>query len=346
MSNLWNSLSSRERALALGAAAAVFLAVVMFVGVRAVGRVRDYDRVIDRLEQQYLSLREAQDGRGASVDKAFAEVGMHHSSAWTEAEIHNRLRDEIYRLAMEDESAVPGEGKKLVDIPTLRQGTLKDSGEGYRQYELTIKIPSTDIYSLIIFLMRLQASPQTLRIDGLDLARPSESNLLSASINVTRTVVDGAATVSDDGTAAQAPEPAAQVAPVATWNGGHKEDWQSKGCDLVADGEAAGLTIKATGGEGAAYMVQDLNGGTAYELTAEVVAKGKATLEVLSDADGEPYKGSVECPNDGEAYQLRLVFTTGKSPGERTKVRLPAIVLQGADSQAHIGNVVIKQVAE
>lgn len=349
MNSLWERLSVRERRLALGAGAAILLAILLVVTSRAVGHVRDYDRVIDRLEQQYLGLKEAQEGRGGSVDKAFTEVAQHHSSAWTEAEIHNRLRDEIYRLAMEDEDSSPGEGKKLVDIPTLRQGTLKDSGEGYRQYQLTIKIPSTDIYSLIMFLIRLQASPQTLRIDGLDLARPSESQLIAATINVTRTVVEGAAT-GVAATEGAAPKAAALV----NWEGGRKEDWQSQGCDLSIEAEIGGmaadrgncLKAQATGEEGALYMVHELDAATTYSLDAEVAVTGQATLQIANDAEGTPFEGSQEFPNDGKLYHYRIAFTVPGEPGAKVKVRVPAISLRGAGSQVYVDNVIIRQVME
>jgi len=157
MSSLWEHLSERERWLAIATAGVIGLALALLVGMRVIAYLRDLDRTVARLEQDIENYAE-QDARGVSVGRAYAGVAAQHSSAWTEAEIHNRLRQEIYRLALEDPDGPPDSPNKLVEIPTLRQGALRDTGHGYREYQLSIKIPQTDIYSLVLFLIRLQAS--------------------------------------------------------------------------------------------------------------------------------------------------------------------------------------------
>jgi hypothetical protein len=346
LNEFWERLSERERRLALVTLGVVILAACVGVTVKAAGHVRDLNRTIDRREQDLLNYR-MQEARGVSVDRAFAEVAAQHSSAWTENEIHNRLREEIYRLQLEDENA-PESAKKLVEIPRLLQGTLKDTGEGYREYQLTIKIPATDIYSLILFLMRLQQSPQSLRIDGLEIARPAESQLLAVTINVTRTVVAGAPTGEAETVAAK------PQATVASWDGGRAEDWQAPHADLAlvsevgelaADGGSC-LRAQATAPDASAYMVQELETAITYDFVVDAAANGAAMLQVVNDADGQAFEGIQALPDDGRMYRYHVAFTVPGEPGGSVKIRVPAIIMKSPRTQVYVDNVELRRAME
>ncbi|MCX5759552.1 MAG: hypothetical protein NTU83_13820 [Candidatus Hydrogenedentes bacterium] len=350
MNRFWERLSERERRLAMVTGMVICLALLVIVGVRAVGRLRDLDRTIARLDQGIVNYAE-QDARGVSVTKAYAGVAAQHSSAWTEAEIHNRLRQEIYRLALENPDGPPDSPSKLVEIPTLRQGTLRDTGHGYREYQLNIKIPSADVYSVALFLIRLQASPQSLRIDGLDISRPPDGQLVSASINVTRTVVAG----SPDDTEG-APEEASKGGPhalenITSWDGSDVGTWKGDTCELepsptvgelAADGGSC-LKVVAGKADAAAYMEQEFDPKSTYELSVDVAATNPVLLLVV-DAKGTRYEGTVDVPGDGKCYRYKVAFTTG---GDKEKVKLGAPVILFKDGgTAYLDNVVLKKVVD
>jgi hypothetical protein len=330
LNSLWEKLSPRERYLAI-AVAAVFVASAAFAFTfRGVTRLRDLSRTIQRLETQLVTCHE-RDARTVSVEQAYKQVAAQHSSVWTEAEIHNRLRDEIFRLQLEDPEALPEQTKKLVEIPSMRQGSLKDTGAGYREYQLTIKIPQTDIYSLLIFLCRLQQSAQALRIDSLEIARQPESPLVMANIVVTRTVVDRAP---EEGDETMAPE---QAAAVFSWDGGRAEDWKADNCALSLVSEIGeqwapgGSCLKAESQASGAscYMTHEFEAGVTYDLALEAMATVPATLMVAHDPDGSAFEGSQEIPGDAKPYRYRITFTVDGESGSKVKLRAPFVRLNG-----------------
>ena len=343
MSSFWNRLSARERRLAAAALSVIVAALGIGVTAKAVARLRALDETIKQLEFNLKNCASL-DARRASVEKEFSGVAAQHSSSLTKAEIHNGLRNEIYRLASENPDAPAGpDAKNLVEIPRLRQGTLKDSGEGYREYRLSIKIPVSDVYSLIMFLMRLLASEQTLRIDGLEMNRPPQAQILSATVNVTRTVVDGAPETAD--------APAALVQ-VAAWDGSEAESWSAEGCslstvsqvgDLYPDGGTC-LQIVAKNEQAAAFMSHKLEPGATYELSFEAIAGAPAAVRIMSD--GVSFDGEQALTDDGKPYRYRLLFTAPDAPQAPVAVRAPCIVLAGRDGRVFVDNVVLTQLAE
>lgn len=352
MIRYWEKLSGRERRLAaLTAAVIVATAAVLLIS-KTLNRIEQLDSTIAQLEQDLLNYR-AQEARGLSVDKAFAAVAGQHSSSWTEAEIHNRLRQEIYRLALEDPYNPTKNPSKLVEIPTLRQGTLKEGGAGYREYQLSIKIPHTDIYSLLMFLLRLLSSPQSLRIDALDIGRAPSSQWVASTITVTRTVVDGAPASAD------APPPqASQESPEDTgmaWDGGALEGWQVQGATLelaaaaerfyTSDGDCLKAQAKTpAGGEPAAvFWTQELETGVAYELLLDAIGEGPATLEVRLDGAPEPLAQGEPLMPDGKPYHYRHTFTVPGAPGERAPVQAPYVRIAGEDAAVYLDNVTVRK---
>ena len=344
MSSFWEKLSVRERQLAIATAAVLVVSFAFLSSYRAVTRILDLNGAIDRLESRLLACYE-RDARTVSVDRAYKDIATQHSSSWTEAEIHNRLRDEIYRLQLEDPEVAPEKTKKLVEIPSLRQGVLKDSGAGYREYQLTIKIPSTDIYSLLIFLCRLQQSQQALRIDGLEVARPPESPLVMANILVTRTVVDR---VPEEGAEEAAPEQAASS--IFSWDGVRVEDWQGDKCALSLASESAqggsALKAEAKAADASCHMVHELEAEATYELTLDATATAPALVEVARDADGSAFEGAQELPGDDKTYRYRIDFTVDGDPGSKVKVRVPVIRIKEQGGVVHVDNVGLNRRAE
>jgi len=349
LSSFWEKLSDRERRLAIATAAALVVSFAFLFSYRAVTRILDLNGAIDRLESRLLACYE-RDARTVSVDRAYKDIATQHSSSWTEAEIHNRLRDEIYRLQLENPEVAPEKTRKLVEIPSLRQGLLKDSGAGYREYQLTIKIPSTDIYSLLIFLCRLQQSQQALRIDGLEVARPPESPLVMANIVVTRTVVDRAP---EEGAEEAAPEqaPTEQAASsIFSWGGVRVEDWQGDKCALSLASESAqgGSSLKAEAKEADAscHMVHELEAEATYELTLDATATAPALLQVARDADGSAFEGVQELPGDGKTYRYRIDFTVDGDTGSKVQVRVPVVRIKEQGGVVNVDNVGLNRRAE
>ena len=345
MSSFWNRLSARERRLAAAALTVIVAAVCIGVTAKAVARLRALDETISQLEFNLKNCASL-DARRASVEKEFSGVAAQHSSSLTKAEIHNSLRNEIYRLAREnpDAPATP-DAKNLVEIPRLRQGTLKDSGEGYREYQLSIKVPVTDVYSLMMFLMRLLASEQTLRIDGLEMDRSPQAQIMSATVNVTRTVVDGAP---------EATDAAAASLQVAAWDGSDLQSWVTEDCglstvsqvgDLYPDGGAC-LEVAAKNEQAAVFMTHELEPGATYELSLEAIAGGPATVRVMSDGDGAPFDGEQALTDDGKPYRYRLLFTAPDADQAPVKVRAPCIVLAARDGRVFVDNVVLTKLTE
>lgn len=349
MGSVWDKFSDRERRLAIATAAVLVASLAFVFSFRAVSRVLDLNRTIDRLEARLTACYE-REARGVSVEQAYKGVAAEHSSTWTEAEIHNRLRDEIYRLQLEDPELPPEKTKKLVEIPSLRQGALKDTGAGYREYQLTIKIPSTDIYSLLIFLCRLQQSRQALRIDALEIARPPESPAVMATITVTRTIVDSLP--GQEG--AEAPPVEQAPTRVSTWDGGRVEDWQGKDCDLSLTAEVGGflseggscLMAKAKTAGASFHMVHELETGTTYELLVDATAMVSARVQVARDPDGSAFEGVQELPGDGKTYRYRTRFTVDGEPGSKTKVRSPVITIQDQGGLVYVDNVTLTRQME
>ncbi len=336
-------LSARERLLALATSIVVALALVFMMASRAYSRVELLDRTIERLEDEVRNFAQME-ARGVSVDRQFAKVAEQHSSAWTEAEIHNRLRSEIYRLARENPDDTGG--PNLVEIPRLRQGKLEES-EGYREYKLSIPIPQTDIYSLIIFLTRLQASPQALRIDGLEVSRSPEIQIVNATVNVTRTVVNGVAQGAEAIPAEdRGMEPLVSI-------GDSAEGWEAFDCELSVVTEVQGavpdggtcLKGAATAQGARLGWPHELTPGGTYRLSLDAVAAGKVRLEVTPRDGGKTYDGGEYLNTDGGAHRYTVEFTMPPSEDAVTMLA-PQFVLETADAAVFVDNVSLERIGD
>ncbi len=352
MIELWTKLSSRERLLALIVLVMLMAGVVLIVGRRAQTRLRDLDDAITQRQETLLNYAH-QLARSRSVGRAYARVAAQHSSKWTEAEIHDRLLQEIYRLAMRKP---PGPGAAvsldnqnvLVHIPTLRQGTLRQGGEGYREYELAFAIPYAEsIESVILFLERLQASDQTLRLDAVEINRAPTLRRVSAMVSVTRTVVDG---TPEEFIGEQ------EFVPVhghPSWIavGKDKDEWQTERCVVseISDDSAyreLAVKAKATGADARLYVTQKLAPARVYDLYLDAAADGPARLAVVPEAEGADdvfEEVQREIVDDGKTRQYRLRFTTPPSAGLDAQMRVPSLSLLGKDTQVYVGNIVLRK---
>ncbi len=153
-------MSQRERYLAYAVAGLLSLSLCVVVVRGAYDYVQELDHSIDRLQEDIVNYR-YQIAHRQEVEALYARVAKQHSSKWTEAEIHDRLRQEIYRLAQMtppalDENGIPvqvsAQGGSLVDIPTLRQGALLEGGEDFRQYQLEFRIERAEFNNVVAFV--------------------------------------------------------------------------------------------------------------------------------------------------------------------------------------------------
>lgn len=192
MSSVIAKLSARERRLAVLALLVLVGAGSVLVVLKCLNHVASLDREMAQLEQELLNLGQ-QNAQRSAVDAAYRDVVATHSSEMTKAEIHDNLRREIFALAkgtVKGKEGQPDREVEFVKIPTLREGILKEEGEGYREYQIEFRILSTQLVNVMRFLQRIEASSQILRVDRLDLGRPPASTQLHATLVITRTVLD------------------------------------------------------------------------------------------------------------------------------------------------------------
>lgn len=191
MSRFFSKLSARERKLALLTLGVMGVAALTVLMVGAVRSITGLEDDMARLEQELRNLAQ-QNAQRSSVEVAYRSVVQEHSSELSKQQIHDGLRREIFRLAevvMPPKEGQPGRRTALVRIPTLREGQLDDRGEGYREYRIQFRIPSTRINNLMRFLERVEGS-RVLRVDAVDLMRAPDSNNVQANLEITRTVLD------------------------------------------------------------------------------------------------------------------------------------------------------------
>ena len=327
----------------MGVAIALVFLLVMTTAVRSVRNLGELDDRIGRLESDLRMYTELE-ARRVSVQQAYEVVAQQHSSEWTGAEIENRLRQEIYRLARKNlDATAESQQENLVEIPSLRQGVLRNSGHGYREYRLNVTIPQTNLESLVEFLTRLQGSPQSLRIDGLEIARHPSFTVVSARLDVTRTVVDG---VEGERAQANAPQQA------ETWDGGAIDLWKAEGCKIVLSKDMNGAPVPggclkavATAPGGSFRMLAGIDGPGSYEVEVEAMATGPAKLQVRNEANGQVFEGSADMAADGLVYRYKLRFdVAGDGEDGPVEVAVPHVTLPDAGTQVFVDLVTLRKV--
>jgi hypothetical protein len=337
-------MAPRERRLAVGVVAALLFMFMTTTVVRSVRSLDALDETIDRLESDLRMYTELE-ARRVNVQQAYSVVAQQHSSEWTEAEIHNRLRQEIYRLArMTPDAPADTQQENLVEIPILRQGVLRNSGQGYREYRLNVSIPQTTLPALIEFLIRLQASPQSLRIDGLEIARHPSLTVVSARLDVTRTVVDGVEGEQGQPAAPQWAE---------TWDGGSIGQWKAEGCEIALSPDMNGIAATggclkavATAAGGTFGMTTGIGAPGTYEVEIEAMANGPAILQVKNEATGKFFDGSAEIAGDSLSYRYKLRFDIAAgAETEPPRIAVPHVTVPGAGTQVFIDLVTLRKVS-
>jgi len=333
---LWRKLSAREQRLAalILALAAVLVCVVALR--RAWDRIEELDSAIMLMEDAIIESAH-QISRREAVEAEYGEVAAQHSSAWSAAEILDRLRNEMYRLAYNVPSPlneagvadrVENDSGLLVNLPELGEGVLEDSEEGFREYRIGVRISNVPLHALINYLERLQASPQSLRVDALEMKRNFLDDKVTADIQITRIVVDRT----------EAPW---------TYFARQPEQWVNKGCQITAASHAAlgsegVVRVRASGPKGACYVPVTLEDGGAYELEFRAVAQGAATVRVYDERAGRNFEGEAQLSGDGGPHGYRIEFAVPAQAGPFT-VRMPFLTLETPDSEVLLGGIAYRR---
>ena len=325
----WNKLSSRERRLALIVLALAGMITCLMVVRRVHERILELDDSIMMLEDSLVE-SQYQVTRREAVEEEYRGVASQHSSAWSGAEILDRLRNEIYRLAHNIPSPLNANGVAdqvengsglLVNLPELGEGVLNSNDKGFREYQISLKVSNVPITSFISYLERLQASPQSLRIDGLNMKRNVLDDRVTASIDLTRIIVD-------------------RVEATWTYFGQDVANWVNKGCQLenavepVAGGKV--VHVKPAGPKGAAYVSVELDAGEVYELDVKATTKGKVSLRIFDEGTNSLLEGQAVLEPSSQLYDYRIRFTLPGDQGSKTSVRLPIVSLEAPDSEAYV----------
>ena len=320
MFKIWDDLSKREQMLAIATATVVVLVGIYWAYQRAQENLKNLDNTIESLENVLeKNIRTLEDRE--TIEREYAAIAAQHSSEWTEAEIHDRLRQEIYRLAQTTPAPLDQNGKplpnpgnigNLVEIPSLGKGQMAEGGKGYREYHINLRIPHTELRKLIQFLERLHNSPQSLRIDALDLNRPPDQELVAASIDISRIVADGAPL----STAVPMPENPDGLGRVHL----SADDWKAQNANaqnLASQSIHGAVTLQMMAGSAEIYMTRTLPGGGDYEMTAHIASSSSEVMVGVGEGKtGKPLGPMQPLKGDGQknSYQVRFTLPDSTTP--------------------------------
>ncbi len=348
LTDQWIRLNLRERALS-AAVLVLLIAMMTLMAYRgAMARLDLMDRTIDRLQQDIVNYH-YQMARRQSVEAQYNRVAAQHSSRWSEAEIHDRLRAEIYRLAQKippplGDDGIPvrttGEEGRLVDIPALQQGMLLEGGEGYREYRISLRLPQTELMPLVAFLQRLQESPQALRIDSLEISRDPMGRATAARIDITRTVADAAT---------ETPAPGMDAAGASGWERLGLAGWQAEGAilrrvrDVAAPDGAPRLAVRSDSERGAAYHIASIRPGASYDMYLDVQVTGEVQAAVADETGGMLLADPVLLEAGGGLSRYHIQFSAPAWPAREVRMRAPTLLLQGPEATATIHRMVLRK---
>ncbi len=350
LTSAWRGMNKREQRLALVVAALV-LGMGGTMAVRgALDNLRQLDASIHSLQDSIVSYSRLMAMR-QRVEEQYAAVAAQHSSEWTAAQIQDRLRQEIRRLAQNVPPGLNADGipeqitnasGDLVEIPQIQEGHLLEGGEDYREFALGFSVPRAEFTNMVDFIQRLQESPQSLRIDALEINREPLTSTVTTSLSITRTITNGVKAIPlAEVEGAGAEGMTAAIDP---------EQWTCEGGTLEA---AAGLVLPGTtalggqAGEDAAqlYMVRMVSSGAAYDLYVDAVVSGTAQIGV-SDLSGERFlEGAVALKSDGNPYRYHLRFTVPASSSGKTRMRVPSVLMAKAGTTVQLANVALREVS-
>ena len=350
ISSYWNRLSGREKFLAVLTSGMIFVGVGYLVTTRAVDYLSELNDRVEQLELDLYNLQE-QDARAEGVNKAFENVVAMHSSQWTEQEIHDRLRREIYRLALwkptpegKEEQATSRSRSKdyMIQIPRLREGTLREDVDGYREYQINLRLAPTNIGDVLHFVQRIQGSRQMLRIDTLDLSRSPKRTEVAAAMEVTRTVLDNPR---GESAVAVVRKNYARNSSFEDWDDATRSfiPWQSEECAIRPSSQYAtdrnrclqGISKSA---EGAVYQAIFLEAGRAYELELDVASHGPLSLSVR-DRDNRILGDAIAILGDGTMNHYRIRFNPPGNEGDLREMLAPHFQVDDAGTRFFVDNV-------
>lgn len=346
----WNRLSPRERRLAQLTGIALVIMIGFTAYQRAMNHLRVLDLTINQLEDDLVSYT-FQIAHRELVESKYAKIAAQHSSLWTEAEIYDRLRQEIYRLARLnppplDENGIPiatgEEGGNLVEIPSLGKGNMAEGGRGYREYRINLRIPPCPLNNLMTFLERLQQSPQSLRIDALELNRVPDSTMVSASIDITRIVADGPAAAAKAETSS-APSALGRIFLKA-------DEWVSRGASIknVPTQSAHGsLEVQLQEESAEIALTRQLQNGTPYEVIIDIAAnQGEVKVTAMLESSTQVLAAEQRVEPGGSMQRLYIHFSLPGDRGSSALVKCPLILVQGKSAVIQIANVLIREAPE
>jgi len=325
----WSRRTPRERRLAVAVAALGCVLSGALAWKAAAGLLDRLDREIGQLSNEILNASHQHAIRGR-VEARFAQVANQHSSAWTESEIRDRLRQEIYRLSnLEppalDAAGIPvstnNESGFLVEVPELGAGRLIDGGEGYREYQIEFSIPPVPVQDLTAYLERLLESPQSLRIDRIDLRRDPGRNVFASDLVITRTVVD---------------DPGGLGATDVVLK---PDEWRCDGCTAHLEehpGAETVLVLKGGSGGGKATLPQTLPAPGRIDVALDLASTSAGQLGVAVDGGPLPGTGETALKDDGHFYRYRFQLALPTASGGRAAVSLPVLTWTRPDSVLRI----------
>jgi Tfp pilus assembly protein PilN len=367
LNNHWKRLSPRERRLALVTGLAV-LAIVLYVGItRSLAGIRELDDTIETLETDLWQLTQ-QAARLDEVEALHSEVAEAHSSEWTQAQIHDGLREEILRLSLVNVPAAGDttalSGPRLVDIPQFPAGTLNDRGDGYREYHLRLRTRPTTIPNVSRFLQRLHQSNQVLHIDQLEINRPDpNATEVTADIVVTRTIIGDESDMPTEGgeTPAAPSEPADEAVPSEAnlaRNPGFEEpvadgkvpEWEVVNADaaaqvrFVSEGVAA-LRVQGRDKSSSVFQAHELEPAATYVLQVDLMAEAPARLEVIDATADQPLPGGVRVAGDGTMSRYVIEFRVPEGDGP-VAMRVPAVEFDEEQGVVFLDNASLWKKAE
>lgn len=361
MTSFWNNMSGREQRLLAVTFLMIAVGMAYLLGMRAIRSVSALDKRIDQLEQELINLTE-QHVSSTAVEKAFRRVATERSSHWTEQEIHDRLRREIYRLALisppapgrESELSTISQRDYLVSIPVLREGVLNDDGAGYLEYQIPIRIsPPTSLENILTFVERIQRSPQYLRIDGIEITRGVIDTVVSASLIITRTVVDRPPNDEEFTEIKVYQENYLENASFEYWNAVEEtfETWEISGTDakrvndFASDGQWC-LEATLESGEGFVYQNVELVVGEPYVLSLDLRSEGNVAISI-QDENGPIFADqAATIPSGGEFSHYTIEFVLPGEAGSVRTVRAPFIRLSGEGTHLYLDNATLAQASE
>lgn len=331
----WSRRSMRERQLALVVGALTAGLLLLLIGKGAFQVLDSLDREIGSLSNEILnSTRQIALREGVAA--RFTQVANQHSSDWSESEIRDRLRQEIYRLSNLDPPALDAQGIPLstnnesgflVEIPELGSGRLIEGEEGFREYQIEFSIRPVPLPALTGYLERLLESPQALRIDRIDLRRDPARTEFAANLVITRTVVDN-------------PGGAASV-PLTT------AGWTCEGCDVgveVASGQEPVLVLRGTEVGGTAFLERSLSSGK-FDVALEMASNTEGQLSVMANGAALRCEGDTAIKSDGQFYRYAFQIALPQND-ESMAVQIPCLTWTQPGAELRIRRVQVTPARE